>query len=133
MRCVRQFTDLADRRYFSLHQHVGEKLAPASPSISTRNNIPTASSDACSLRLSLRIRIKKCVTCFIVPQHHCTAPGAVTPLLASCFIWEDAMSQEQIEREWFRKIVTVLLLGLLTFGAVPIVKNTFFPAEKSRR
>ena len=43
------------------------------------------------------------------------------------------MNQEQVEREWFRKIVSVLLLGLLTFGAVPIVKNTFFPAEKSRR
>ena len=64
---------------------------------------------------------------------HCTASGAVTPLLASRIIWEDAMNQEQVEREWFRKIVSVLLLGLLTFGAVPIVKNTFFPAEKSRR
>ena len=64
---------------------------------------------------------------------HCTASGAVTPLLASRIIWEDAMNQEQIEREWFRKIVSVLLLGLLAFGAVPIVKNTFFPVEKSRR
>ena len=64
---------------------------------------------------------------------HCSAPEAATALLASSLIWEDAMSQEQIEREWFRKIVTVLLLGLLTFGAVPIVKNTFFPAEKARR
>ena len=43
------------------------------------------------------------------------------------------MTQEVIEREWFRKIVAVLLLGLLTFGAVPIVKNTFFPAEKAQR
>ena len=43
------------------------------------------------------------------------------------------MTQEQVEREWFVKIVTVLLLGLLIFGAVPIVKSTFFPAEKSRR
>jgi hypothetical protein len=43
------------------------------------------------------------------------------------------MTQEQVERQWFRRIVTVLLLGLLTFGAVPIVQNTLFPAEKSRR
>ena len=43
------------------------------------------------------------------------------------------MTQEEVERDWFRKIVSVLLLALLTFGAVPIVKNTFWPAEKSRR
>ena len=43
------------------------------------------------------------------------------------------MNQEQVEREWFRKIVSVLLLGLLAFGAVPIVKSTVFPAEKSKR
>jgi hypothetical protein len=46
---------------------------------------------------------------------------------------KDAMTQEEVERQWFRKIVAVLLLGLLTFGAVPILKNTFFPVEKSRR
>jgi hypothetical protein len=43
------------------------------------------------------------------------------------------MTQEQIEREWFRKIVTVLLLGALTVGAVPILKNTFFPVVKTNR
>ena len=43
------------------------------------------------------------------------------------------MTKEQIERAWFRKIVSVLLLGLLTFGAVPIVKGMVFPAEKSKR
>jgi hypothetical protein len=70
---------------------------------------------------------------------HSTAPGAGPPLLASGIIWEDAMAQkdamtqEEVERQWFRKIVSVLLLGLLTFGAVPILKNTFFPVEKSRR
>ena len=64
---------------------------------------------------------------------HCTASGTATALLASCVIWEDVMNQEQIEREWFRKIVSVLLCGLLLVGAVPILKNTFFPVEKSRR
>ena len=42
------------------------------------------------------------------------------------------MTQEEIERVWFRKIATVLMLGALIFGAVPILKNTFFPVEKSR-
>ncbi|MEI8152354.1 MAG: hypothetical protein WCG92_12230 [Hyphomicrobiales bacterium] len=43
------------------------------------------------------------------------------------------MTQEEVERNWFRKIVSVLLVGALCIGAVPILKNTFFPAEKSRR
>jgi hypothetical protein len=42
------------------------------------------------------------------------------------------MTQEQIERLWFRKIAAVVLLGALIFGAVPILKNTFFPVERSR-
>ena len=41
--------------------------------------------------------------------------------------------QEQVERVWFRKIATVLLLAALTVGGVPIAKNTFFPAEKASR
>jgi hypothetical protein len=64
---------------------------------------------------------------------HCTAVGAETTLLASRLIWEDAMTQEQVERVWFRKIVTVLLLGALTVGAVPILKNMFFPVVKTNR
>ena len=43
------------------------------------------------------------------------------------------MNREQVERKWFRRIASVLMLAALTFGAVPIVKNTFFPAEKSGR
>jgi hypothetical protein len=43
------------------------------------------------------------------------------------------MAQEQVEREWFRKIATVLLLGALIVGVVPILKNTFFPVAKTNR
>jgi hypothetical protein len=87
-----------------------------------------------ALRRSLRRQLKKSGGVL-----HLTAPGAIPPLLASGIIWEDvmaqkdAMTQEEVERQWFRKIVSVLLLGLLTFGAVPILKNTFFPVERSRR
>ena len=41
-------------------------------------------------------------------------------------------AREEVERYWFRLIVTVLMLGALTWGAVPIVKSTFFPVAKSQ-
>ena len=43
------------------------------------------------------------------------------------------MTQEQVERQWFVKIATVLLLCTLTVGVVPILKNTFFPVAKTNR
>ena len=42
------------------------------------------------------------------------------------------MNREQVERQWFLRAVMVLMVAALTVGAVPIIKNTFFPVEKSR-
>ena len=42
------------------------------------------------------------------------------------------MTREEIERYWFRVVVIALMVGGLTFGAVPLMKSTFFPVEKSR-
>ena len=43
------------------------------------------------------------------------------------------MTQEQVEREWFKKVATILLLAALTVGVVPILKNTFFPVARANR
>ncbi len=44
-----------------------------------------------------------------------------------------AMTQEATERMWFRRIVTALMVCAITYGAVPVIKQSLFPAEKSRR
>jgi hypothetical protein len=41
-------------------------------------------------------------------------------------------AREEVERYWFRAIVTVMMLGAIAIGAVPVVKSTFFPAPKSQ-
>jgi hypothetical protein len=42
------------------------------------------------------------------------------------------MSHEQFERMWFCRIVATLMLGCISFGAIPIIKTTLFPVEKIR-
>ena len=42
-------------------------------------------------------------------------------------------TQEEIERKWFRRVATVLMVGTILIGAVPIVKNTLFPVERTNR
>ena len=42
------------------------------------------------------------------------------------------MQQEQVEREWFIWIVTAVMLVCISVGAVPVLKSTFFPVEKTR-
>lgn len=37
------------------------------------------------------------------------------------------------ENEWFRKIAGVLMVGLLVFGATPIVKNWIAPSAQAKR
>jgi hypothetical protein len=41
--------------------------------------------------------------------------------------------QEAVERLWFRRVVTVLMVGMISVGAVPIIKNTLFPVQKTNR
>lgn len=40
--------------------------------------------------------------------------------------------QEQVERTWFRRVVSVLMVVGISIGAVPIIKNTLFPVAKVR-
>lgn len=42
------------------------------------------------------------------------------------------MTQEQVERTWFRRVVVVMMLIGISFGAVPVIKNTLFPVAKVR-
>jgi hypothetical protein len=63
---------------------------------------------------------------------HCTAPSAAIRLLACGSNRGDAMSQDQVERRWFVRCVTVLMSAALLFGAVPVLKNTLFPVQKNR-
>ncbi len=42
------------------------------------------------------------------------------------------MSQEQVERMWFRRAVIVMMVVGISFGAVPIVKAALFPVAKVR-
>ena len=44
-----------------------------------------------------------------------------------------AETQEDIERKWFRWFATALMVGMILVGAVPIVKNTLFPVERTNR
>ena len=41
--------------------------------------------------------------------------------------------KEAIERIWFRRVVTVLMVGMISVGAVPILKNAMFPVQKTNR
>jgi hypothetical protein len=41
--------------------------------------------------------------------------------------------KEAIERVWFRRVMTVLMVGMIAVGAVPIVKNAMFPVQKTNR
>ena len=41
--------------------------------------------------------------------------------------------QEAIERMWFRRVVIVLMVGMISVGAVPVVKNALFPVQKTNR
>jgi hypothetical protein len=43
------------------------------------------------------------------------------------------MPQEQIERLWFVRFVSVLMVCCIAIGVVPILKNTFFPSAQTRR
>jgi hypothetical protein len=43
------------------------------------------------------------------------------------------MDREQIERRWFVRFVTVLMVAAIMVGAAPVAKSIIFPAEKSRR
>ena len=42
------------------------------------------------------------------------------------------MSQEEVERLWFRRIVGVIMVLGISVGAVPILKNMMFPVVKVR-
>jgi hypothetical protein len=41
--------------------------------------------------------------------------------------------QEAIERVWFRRVVIVLMVGMISVGAVPVLKNAMFPVQKTNR
>jgi len=39
---------------------------------------------------------------------------------------------DEIQRQWFVRFAIVLMSVALLIGAVPLLKSTFFPVEKSR-
>ena len=52
--------------------------------------------------------------------------------LCLAFLKEDAMQQENVERKWFVRFATVLMILGISFGSLPIIKNTLFPIAKTR-
>ena len=40
--------------------------------------------------------------------------------------------KEAIERIWFRRVVTVLMVGMIAVGALPLLKSALFPVERVR-
>jgi hypothetical protein len=46
---------------------------------------------------------------------------------------EDAMTREQVERLWFVRFATALMVCAIAVGTVPLLKNTFFPTQQARR
>ena len=44
-----------------------------------------------------------------------------------------AETQEEVERRWFRWVATVLMVGTIVIGAVPLIKTTLFPVERTNR
>lgn len=40
---------------------------------------------------------------------------------------------EETERNWFRKVATVMMLASFVVGMTPFVKTWIYPSEKSRR
>ena len=44
-----------------------------------------------------------------------------------------AETQEQVERRWFRRVATALMVGMILVGAVPLIKTTLFPVQRTNR
>ena len=42
------------------------------------------------------------------------------------------LEREEVERKWFRHVATVLMVGMIAVGALPLLKNTLFPVERIR-
>jgi hypothetical protein len=47
--------------------------------------------------------------------------------------WEDAMPREELEKLWFLRFVSVLMVGMICVGALPVLKNALFPIERTNR
>jgi hypothetical protein len=42
------------------------------------------------------------------------------------------IQRDEIERTWFRRVVMVLMVGMISVGVVPLIKNTLFPVQRNR-
>lgn len=40
--------------------------------------------------------------------------------------------KDAVERMWFRRIVTLLMVGMISVGAIPVIKNTLYPVQRNR-
>ena len=52
--------------------------------------------------------------------------------------WEGEMEskvldREAVERSWFLRIATVLMVATISVGALPLIKNALFPVERANR
>ena len=50
--------------------------------------------------------------------------------LCLAFFKEDALQQEKVERKWFVRFATVLMILGISFGALPIIKTHSFPSRR---
>ena len=41
--------------------------------------------------------------------------------------------QEEVERVWFRRVATILMVGMICVGALPMLHATLFPTAKTNR
>jgi hypothetical protein len=42
------------------------------------------------------------------------------------------LRQEVFERMWFRRVAVVLMIGMISIGVVPLLKNAMFPVQRNR-
>jgi hypothetical protein len=43
-----------------------------------------------------------------------------------------ALEREVVERNWFIRVAAVLMVAMISVGAIPLLKNTLFPVERIR-
>jgi hypothetical protein len=41
--------------------------------------------------------------------------------------------EDEVERVWFRRVATVLMVGMICIGALPMLHATLFPVVRTNR
>jgi hypothetical protein len=41
--------------------------------------------------------------------------------------------KEENERVWFRRVMTILMIGTIGLGALPLIQGALFPVDRTNR